>query len=194
MGKELSRMTNEELWRLFPIMLREHDPSWPGKYSSEKQNIVRIMGNKNIARISHVGSTSVPGLFAKPTIDILVEITDDCDTEKLIGGMTSGGYIYSPKPENPPPHMMFLKGYTPEGFKGQAFHVHVRYFGDWGELYFRDYIKDHKSVADEYAALKAQLIKTYEHDRDGYTDAKTDFINRYTALAREQYGGRYSIE
>ncbi|MGE5495543.1 MAG: GrpB family protein [Burkholderiales bacterium] len=194
MGKELSRMTNEELWQLFPIILREHDPSWPGKYSSEKQIIERIIGNENIVRISHIGSTSVPGLLAKPTIDILVEITDGCDTEKIIGGMTEGGYIFSPKPENPPPHMMFLKGYTPEGFKGQAYHVHVRFKGDWSELYFRDYLKDYKSVADEYAALKAELAETYEHDRDGYTDAKTDFINKYTALARELYKDRYKIE
>lgn len=187
-------MTNEELWQLFPIILREHDPSWPGKYLGEKRNIARIAGNKNIARISHIGSTSVPGLLAKPTIDILVEITGDCDIKKLIGGMTAGGYIYSSKPENPPPHMTLMKGYTPQGFAGQAFHAHVRYFGDWGELYFRDYLKDHKVTADEYAALKAELFKTYEHDRDGYTDAKSDFVNKYTALARELYNGRYAVK
>jgi GrpB-like predicted nucleotidyltransferase (UPF0157 family) len=191
--KRLSDMTNEELWRLFPIILSEHDPAWPGKYIGERQNIERIAGNENIARVSHIGSTSVPGLLAKPTIDILLEITDGCDIKRLIGGMTADGYIYSPQPENPSPHMMFMKGYTPQGFAGQAYHVHVRYAGDWGELYFRDYLKEHKERADEYAALKAELFKTYEHDRDGYTDAKSEFIKTYTALARERYGGRYAI-
>jgi glyoxylase-like metal-dependent hydrolase (beta-lactamase superfamily II)/GrpB-like predicted nucleotidyltransferase (UPF0157 family) len=192
-GEDLAGMTNEELWRLFPIILREHDESWPGKYLSEKTAIENIAGRENIARINHIGSTSVPGLLAKPTIDILVEIRKSCDTEKLVAGMTAGGYIYLNKPENPPPHMLFMKGYTPQGFRGQAFHVHVRYGGDWAELYFRDYLADHKEVADEYAALKAELRKKYEHDRDGYTDAKSDFINAYTRLARREYGGRYGL-
>jgi GrpB-like predicted nucleotidyltransferase (UPF0157 family) len=153
-----------------------------------------VIGEENIVRISHIGSTSVPGLKAKPTIDILAEITQHCDTAKLIANMEAAGYIYSRQPENPPPHMMFMKGYTPEGFRGQAFHVHVRYGGDWNELYFRDYLRDHKDVADEYGKLKAALRKTFEHDRDGYTNAKTDFINRYTELARGEYKGRYELK
>lgn len=193
MGKELSEMTNEELWRLFPIILCEHDPSWADRYEQESAVIARAIGEKNIVRISHIGSTSVPGLVAKPTIDILMEITQDCDTVKLINDMEAVGYLYSSKPENPPPHMMFMKGYTPQGFRGQAYHVHVRYGGDWNELYFRDYLRDHKAAADEYGKLKTALRETYEHDRDGYTDAKTDFINRYTELARVEYKGRYEL-
>jgi GrpB-like predicted nucleotidyltransferase (UPF0157 family) len=193
MEKPLNDMTNEELWRLFPIILRGHDASWAKKYLSEKQNIERIAGADNIVRISHIGSTSVPGLTAKPTIDILVEIRKGCDTQKLTQRMTDAGYIFSEKPGNPPPHMMFMKGYTPKGFVGQAFHVHVRYKGDWNELYFADYLRDHGDVADEYAKLKLSLWKTYEHDRDGYTDAKSGFINKYTALARGEYCGRYAL-
>ena len=89
--------------------------------------------------------------------------------------------------------MMFLKGYTPEGFKGQAFHLHVRYPSDWAELYFRDYLRDHKDIADEYGWLKAKLLNTYEHDRDGYTEVKTEFISKYTDIAREEYKGRYAV-
>lgn len=192
MGKQLSQMTNEELWRLFPIILSEHDPAWPGRYTEEKEAIEHIVGKGNIVRINHIGSTSVQGLFAKPTIDILLEIADGCDTNKLKRDLVSIGYIFTEKPENPPPHMMFMKGYTPQGFRGQAFHVHVRYMGDWDELYFRDYLKEHGDVADEYGRLKASLREAYEHDRDGYTDAKTEFINRYTAFAREEYRGRYA--
>ena len=99
--------------------------------------------------------------------------------------METIGYIYSPQPTNPAPHMMFMKGYTPEGFKGQAFHVHVRYSGDWDELYFRDYLIAHPDVADKYGKLKVELQKKFEHDRDGYTFAKTGFIKKFTALARK---------
>ena len=125
------------------------------------------------------------------TIDILLEIKDDTDIERLISNMHSAGYIYSEQPNNPAPHMMFMKGYTPEGFKGQVFHVHVRYSGDWDELYFRDYLLAHPEIADEYGKLKLELKKKYEHDRDGYTYAKTGFIERINKLARADIQLKY---
>ncbi|MFC1995437.1 GrpB family protein, partial [Chloroflexota bacterium] len=136
-------------------------------------------------------STAIPNLIAKPTIDILLEIEDDTDLERLILNMQSVGYIYSEQPNNPAPHMMFMKGYTPQGFKGQIFHVHVRYSDDWDELYFRDYLLAHPEIADEYGNLKLELKKKYEHDRDGYTYAKTAFIERITKLARAGIQTRY---
>lgn len=191
MTKTLDEMTNEELWELFPIIISKHDPNWNEKYLQEKVIIEESIGIKNIARISHIGSTSVPNLLAKPTIDILIEIRDDADTDKLIANMEAAGYIYSPQPDNPPPHMMFMKGYTPKGFKGQVYHIHVRYSGDWNELYFRDYLKSHPDVADEYGKLKLKLKKKFEHNRDGYTYAKTEFIKRITKLAREEMHNKY---
>lgn len=191
MNKQLSDMTNAELWALFPIILAEHDPAWEQCYLSESAAVIKAAGPESIARISHIGSTAVNGLLAKPTIDILLEITDDCDTEQLKQRLISVGWIFTAQPDNPAPHMMFLKGYTPQGFAGQAFHLHARYSGGWNELYFRDYLKEHKDVADEYAKLKTKLRKQYEYDRDGYTNAKTEFIEEYTALAREEYNCRY---
>lgn len=140
--------------------------------------IEKSIDTDNIARISHYGSTAIPGLPAKPTIDVLLEIKDDTDSEKLISAMQGAGYIYSPQPDNAAPHMMFMKGYTPEGFKGQAYHVHVRYSGDWDELYFRDYLISHPDAADEYGKLKLELKSRFEFDRDAYTNAKTDFIKK----------------
>lgn len=186
MNKSLNEMSNEELWRIFPIILSEHIPKWKENYLTEKMMIVQAVGIQYIVRINHYGSTSVPNLIAKPTIDILLEIKDDADIEKLVSSMQSVGYIYSEQPNNPAPHMMFMKGYTPQGFKGQVFHVHVRYSGDWDELYFRDYLLVHPEIADEYGKLKMELQKKYEHDRDGYTHAKTDFIKRITKLARAE--------
>ncbi len=177
-------MTNEELWELFPIILSVYNPIWVTSYSKEKPVLKQAVGIQNIVRINHVGSTAIPNLIAKPTIDILLEIKDNTDIERLISNMQSVAYIYSEQPNNPAPHMMFMKGYTPQGFKGQAFHVHVRYSGDWDELYFRDYLLAHPEIADEYGKLKLELKKKYEHDRDGYTYAKTDFIKRIAKLVR----------
>ncbi len=186
MVKSLDDMTNEERWQLFPIILSEYKPIWKTNYLKEMAVVKEAMGSYNIIRISHIGSTAVPGLIAKPTVDILVEIKDNTDTDRLISNMQLGGYRYLEQPENPPPHMMFIKGYTPEGFKGQVFHVHVRYSGDWDELYFRDYLLAHPETSEEYGKLKLELKNKYEYDRDGYTYAKTEFIERITKLARAE--------
>ncbi|MFW5784939.1 MAG: GrpB family protein [Chitinispirillaceae bacterium] len=191
MPKTLAEMTNEELWKLFPIIISDHDPEWKNRYPEEKKRIEKVIGCHNLCRINHIGSTAVPGLLSKPTIDILLEIEDETDIPHLISQMEATGYLHSPQPENAPPHLMFLKGYTPEGFRGQVFHVHVRYCGDWDELYFRDYLRTHAETADEYGKLKLELRREFEHDRDGYTHAKTDFIKKTTLAARRELGEKY---
>ncbi len=191
MSKALQEMTNEELWQLFPIILTEYQPQWLTDYATEKDLLVACVGEKNIARISHIGSTAVPGLTAKPTIDILLEVTQDTDIEWLKTALEKLGYLFSAQPHNPPPHMMFMKGYTPNGFSAKVFHLHVRYLGDWDELYFRDYLTAHPKTADEYGRLKTSLKEYYEHDRDGYTYAKTDFVKNTTILAREESLGKH---
>lgn len=191
MSKDLENMTNEELWKLFPIIISQHNKIWKENYIAEKIFIEETIGINNIVRISHIGSTAVPNLVAKPTIDILLEINDNVDTNKLIIDLKNAGYIYSPQPNNPAPHMMFMKGYTEEGFKGQVYHLHVRYNGDWNELYFRDYLLSHPDIANEYGKLKLKLKKKFKHDRDGYTHAKTDFIRRITKIARENMKNKY---
>ena len=85
---------------------------------------------------------------------------------------------------------MFMKGYTLDGFKGQAYHVHVRYAGDWDEIYFKNYLLKHPDTAEEYEKLKTELKNKFEHDREGYTNGKTDYIKRITLLAREEYSGK----
>lgn len=186
MNKPLDEMTNRELGKLFPIILSAHDPAWRDNYQKEKTVLEQAVRPQNIVRINHYGSTAVPDLIAKPTIDILLEIKGDTDTRSLVLKMESSGYRYLEQPANPAPHMMFIKGYTPQGFQGQVFHVHVRYSGDWDELYFRDYLLEHPETAGEYGELKLKLKEEYEHDRDGYTEAKTGFINRITKLARAE--------
>ena len=191
MSKNLDEMTDEERRELFPVILGEYKPEWKENYLEEKDVLGQFIGEQNIVRMNHYGSTAIPGSIAKPTVDILVEIKDNTDTRSLIGNMQSCGYIYLEQPNNPAPHMMFIKGYTPQGFKEPVFHVHVRFAGDWDELYFRDYLLIHPEVADDYGRLKLDLQKKYEYDRDGYTGAKTDFIERITKLARAELSAKY---
>ena len=71
------------------------------------------------------------------------------------------------------------------------FHLHLRYAGNNNELYFRDYLIEHPDTAREYEKLKLKLWKKYEYNRDGYTNAKTEFVKQYTAKARALYENRY---
>ena len=87
MNKSLDEMTNVELGKLFPIILSDYMPVWGKNYLKEKSVLEHAIGLSNIIRISHIGSTAVPGLISKPTIDVLVEIIDDTDTIKLISNM-----------------------------------------------------------------------------------------------------------
>jgi len=87
--------------------------------------------------------------------------------------------------------MSLNRGYTEEEFAKKVFHVHLRYAGDNDELYFRDYLNDHLQAAKDYEALKLQLWKQFEHDRDAYTDAKTGFVKKWTSEAKKLYGRRY---
>ena len=90
--------------------------------------------------------------------------------------------------------LVFNKGYTPQGFADKVFHLHLRYLGDWDELYFRDYLIAHPEIAEKYGGLKKKLVKEYKHNRDGYTEAKTEFIKKYTAEARKEFKAKYLPE
>jgi GrpB-like predicted nucleotidyltransferase (UPF0157 family) len=186
MEKQLNQMTNEELGKLFPIIILEPDSNWTKLFEAEKCEIEKTIEKNNIIRIEHIGSTAIPDIKAKPTIDILLEINETTENSRVIEGLGRLNYQYIPRPENPAPHMMFVKGYTLEGFKGQAFHVHVRYHGDWDELYFRDYLLQNPHIAKEYEELKIILSEQFKNDRDAYTDKKTDFIHMINQKARQE--------
>lgn len=84
-------------------------------------------------------------------------------------------------------------GYTPDGFAEKVFHVHLRYAGDNDELYFRDYLLEHADIALSYEELKLRLWREHEKNRDAYTDAKTEFVDKWTKAAKKLYKGRYSV-
>nr|WP_279233128.1 GrpB family protein [Marinisporobacter balticus] len=125
-------------------------------------------------------------------VDILLEIDNESNIEQLTDILLHNGWILMSSQKNPYVKMAFNKGYTKEGFAEKVYHLHVRYYDNWNELYFRDYLIEHGEVANEYGKLKLSLIEKYEHDRDGYTDAKSDLILKYTEKAKEEYGDKYN--
>lgn len=188
MRHDFSGVTAGMLSKLFPIILEEHRSEHFGRYEEEKRFLLKIFGDKAL-RISHIGSTSVPGLPAKPTVDILLEVAENIDLPAITETLRDEGYIVNHFGDD---IITYIKGYTPRGFEGQTFHVHVRVLSDWGEPYFRDYLIEHPELAAEYAALKRRLQPEFEFDRDGYTNAKGEFVQRITALARAAYPDRYN--
>ena len=158
MGKKLSEMSLEELWQLFPIILTKHQDHWKEWYFEEESLLKNIL--PQIERISHIGSTAIPTIWAKPIIDILVEIPRESNLYDYKDLIINNGYICMSQSEN---GLSFNKGYTENGFAERVFHLHLRYAGDNNELYFRDYLIEHPDVAKEYEELKLKLWKKYEH-------------------------------
>ncbi|GMQ63562.1 GrpB family protein [Vallitalea maricola] len=191
MSKELSDMTLEELWKLFPIILKEHNTDYLNWYNDEKQQLLEIIDKGDIKRINHIGSSSVKGLISKPIVDILLEINNEINIDQLISKLINNGWTIMSSEKSPILNMSFNKGYTIKGFAEKVFHLHVRYYDNWNELYFRDYLREHEEVADEYGRLKLSLLDKYKNNRDGYTNAKTDFILKYTEKAKEEFGDKY---
>ena len=188
MSKKLSEMSLEELWELFPVILTEHQSDWNKWYSEEKKMLQGILPEENVARMSHIGSTVIDNIWAKPIIDILVEVTIDTHLQNIKEILTFNGYTCMSQSDNT---ASFNKGYTENGFAERVFHLHLRYVGDNNELYFRDYMMEHPEVAKEYERLKLDLWNQYKHDRDGYTNAKSEFVTRYTKEAKKVYGDKY---
>ena len=191
MSPSLEKMSLEELWQLFPIFLREHQDEWKDWYAEERLRILGFLPANQLARISHIGSTSVETIWAKPIVDILLEIPKETDMVVMRDLLLQNGYLLMSESQG---RMSFNKGYTPSGFAERVFHLHLRYEGDHDELYFRDYLQEHPAVAKDYEKLKLSLWKQYEHNRDAYTEAKTEFIKNYTEEAKKLYGRRYERE
>ena len=188
--KKLEDMSLEELWELFPIILKEHNPNYSAWYSEEKEKLFQILSIYSMSRISHIGSTSVEGLIAKPIVDILMEFPTDYEISAIAQTLQAHGWLIMA--QNDEEKTLDLnKGYTENGFAEKVFHLHIKPEGDWGELYFKDYLKQYPDIARQYEALKLNLKKQFEHNRDAYTNAKSDFVSKYTKIAREEFAGRY---
>ena len=180
MDKKLSDMTLEEVWQLFPVTLTAHDPQWQVWYSDEAVNLKKLIAPRD-CKIHHIGSTAVKTIFAKPTVDILVELRDKESLRAVADILCADGYI---EMSSDATRISLNKGYTERGYAERVFHIHLRLDGDRDEIFFRDYLIAHPDVAARYERLKLDLQQKFKYDRDGYTAAKHDFISKATAAAK----------
>lgn len=191
MENRLENMTKEQLWKLFPIFLTKHNPEWEDWYKEEEVILKSLIPEKDLIRISHIGSTSIDKLWAKPIIDILIETSDKAALNRVCDILVQNKYLLMAKTAE---RYSLNKGYTPKGFDDKVFHIHLRIKGDNDELYFRDYLATHDNVAWEYEKLKLKLWRKYTYNRDAYTAAKTDFVVKYTNIAKQLYKDRYNAK
>ena len=169
-----------------------YDPRWPEMFQEEKEHLLSCLPATLIKRVEHFGSTAVPGLSAKPIVDILIEVTSLDETrEKISPILESQGYDYFWRPtwgdDTPPFYAWFIKR-DPGGNRTHHIHMVEHHFEHWDRLLFRDYLVEHPEVAHEYGVLKQRLSQSHENDRVAYTKAKTEFVVRVTEMAKKRYG------
>jgi GrpB-like predicted nucleotidyltransferase (UPF0157 family) len=166
-----------------PIIIVDYDPCWPAMFEKERARLQSSIGDWMNA-IEHIGSTSVPGLAAKPVIDILVGVRalGDADTH-CIAPIVNLGYEYVPEFENVMPYRRFFRRSATDGLRSHQIHLVEKDTDFWHRhLLFRDYLRTHPARAQEYAALKRHLAPQFT-DVNDYADAKTDFIRATEGLA-----------
>ena len=173
------------------ISIVSYNPQWPLLFESEKLQLLSCLPKDIVGRIEHFGSTAVPGLSAKPIIDILVEVTSLEETKKkIVPIMTEQGYEYFWRPtwgdDIPPFYAWFIKR---NSLGERTHHIHMieKDFEHWDRLLFRDYLIENPQTAKKYETLKLKLSKKFQGDRIAYTSAKTEFIIRVTKIAKEHY-------
>jgi GrpB-like predicted nucleotidyltransferase (UPF0157 family) len=151
-----------------PIVVVAYDPAWPGEFRAIGAGIRAALGPLAL-RIDHVGSTSVPGLDAKPVIDVQVSVEALEPRERFRVPLEALGYLHVP--DNPELTKRFFKQRPGE----RQTHIHVRVQGTFDEqlnLLFRDFLRTHREAAREYAQVKWRLAEQFRNDREGYVRAK----------------------
>ncbi len=163
------------------IHLVPYNSSWPEKFEQEKKLLEATIGPWITGGITHVGSTAIPGLAAKPIIDIMVGVEDLEKTRLCIDLLKKIAYQYfpyrteimhwfcKPTPEHRTHHLYFIPTSHPE--------YNAR-------LAFRDYLRSHTQEREAYEALKKTLAETFKNDREAYTKAKTQFVKDIVALQK----------
>lgn len=182
MVKDLNKMSLEELWELFPIVLVPHKKVWAEWARCEIALLSELLTDF-APLLHHIGSTAIPEILAKPVIDILVELSSDIDRTCVKDKMESAGYICMSLSDK---RMSFNKGYTCEGYAEKVFHIHFHASGDNDEVFFRDYLNSHPTEARAYEMIKIKLLSLYPKDRDKYTEGKTEFVNRIGLMRRHE--------
>ncbi len=169
------------------IVIVDYDSLWPEMFEVARRRIAGEIGPW-VAQVEHIGSTSVPGLAAKPIIDIMVGLLKLGDAAHCIGPLEALGYEYVPEFEREMPERRYFRMVDSDG--RWVHHVHmVEIGGEFWErdLLFRDYLRSHPKMASEYARLKRELAARFvTNDGERYTEAKTPFIRGVEAVARAE--------
>jgi GrpB-like predicted nucleotidyltransferase (UPF0157 family) len=186
--QRIQRVVREE------IAIVPYDPRWPEMFRQEKDHLLSCLPEGLIRRVEHFGSTAVPGLAAKPIVDMLVEVTDLQATRVRIAPVLEAqGYDYFWRPthgdDGPPFYAWFIKRDPETGARTHHIHmVEAGFVEHWDRLLFRDYLAEHPDVAKAYESLKVRLASTTLKDRAAYTRGKTEFIVGVTEQAKLYYG------
>ena len=158
------------------VDLVDYDPGWPALYEAEADAIQSALAGLTDFEMTHFGSTAIPGLAAKPIIDIMLVVPDQRAWPRLIEPIKGLGYVYwedNPRRDR----MFFVKGMPPFGPR-RTHHVHVRTPEDARPaLVFCDYLRAHPDEAARYAALKRELAARHSTDRDAYTEGKARYVD-----------------
>jgi len=173
------------------VALIPYNPHWAEMFEREKLHLLSCLPADLIGRIEHFGSTAVPGMLAKPIVDMLVEVTSLDKTRKVIAPVLEDqGYDYFWRPtwgdSTPPFYAWFIKR---DSNDNRTHHIHMveTDFEHWDRLLFRDYLIEHPDVAEKYGELKQRLSGIHHNNREAYTEAKTEFITGVTEKAKKYY-------
>lgn len=154
-----------------PVKVVDYDPAWPSRFEAWRDRLAAALGS-TARRIDHVGSTAVPGLPAKPVIDVQVSVPDIHDEAIYVPAIERVGIAFRSRDAE---HRYF----RPSGDRPREVQVHVCAAGSRWErvhLLFRDYLRAHPQAADAYAEMKRELAGRHRDDRIAYNEAKTEFI------------------
>jgi len=169
-----------------PVEIVRYDPSWPERFREEAELLRRALATWLVGPIEHIGSTAIPGLAAKPVIDIMAGVQSLDVSRPAIVAATEAGYCYAPYQAEL--EHWFCK--PSPAFR--THHLHLIPVGtpQWlRPIAFRDYLRVHADVADEYEVLKRRLAQEHRLDREAYTQAKRPFIDGITNIALETVHG-----
>jgi GrpB-like predicted nucleotidyltransferase (UPF0157 family) len=166
-----------------PIPLVDYDPQWPRRFQKEAKRIRTVLG-KHALRVEHVGSTSIPGLAAKPIIDIVLVVADSANEAGYAPALQSAGYQLRIREPGWYEHRMF---------KGGANEVNLHVFSAGCPevdrmLSFRDWLRTNESDRELYARTKRTLAQQEWEYTQNYADAKTDVIDEILSRATRAAG------
>lgn len=161
-----------------------YDPEWPSVFSLERSRIEAVVWAW-VEVVEHIGSTAVPGLDAKPVVDLMAGVGDIRDADRCIRPLEGIGYSYWV--EDPNPHHRLFVRFADAERASRTHNLHVVETGGeyWEErLLYRDYLRSHPQTAQEYTRLKHELAERFRVDREAYTRAKTSFVSAVLEQAK----------